>query len=500
MSPGCDRPDAPAAAAGTDDPAAEAGSDAPAAGTGTGASAAEAGSDAPAEADDPGANLPAPPTEPATGLAARAWTRWIFGDWESLAALPPDLIAGHPDRALLALLAAAAEIQRGSFAAAEARLADARRWGCDRGLMLRVLGSGLCNTLGRAAALAGTPDRAFGHFDAALRLGAPDDDIRLLAKARQESQTTALPEPARTEPVRRPAGAPGPAASGAAPETFRPAWRRYAGLPEASGFLYLDSKSLPRSGLHYLRNSLAAVLGGDFSFCEWYQEPGCCRRQPCALTAYADAALERGRPAIRMVKSHDFELDDPDFAPDGAIRRLVLVRDPLFLLTSWWVLDQFTAYKAALEAEGIRTAQLYYRHDATLLKAAHAVVGRHFAPGAAQAALDGWLAERSGYVRGFLRRWGRPAHPNHRVLRYHDLPGAIDRLLGELGPLAPDQEARRAEFRAAGARFAARDDPFAAPSPELAAFLADEAPRFTAAAEALAAADPADVFGARADR
>jgi hypothetical protein len=45
-------------------------------------------------------------------LLARSRTQWQFGDWESLAKLDRDALQHHPDRAKLALLAAAGHLQQ----------------------------------------------------------------------------------------------------------------------------------------------------------------------------------------------------------------------------------------------------------------------------------------------------------------------------------------------------------------------------------------------------
>ena len=51
-------------------------------------------------------------------LLERARTQWQFGDWQSLAQLSRDTLQHHPDRAKLALLAAAGRLQTGQDAEA----------------------------------------------------------------------------------------------------------------------------------------------------------------------------------------------------------------------------------------------------------------------------------------------------------------------------------------------------------------------------------------------
>ena len=148
------------------------------------------------------------------------------------------------------------------------------------------------------------------------------------------------------------------------------AYQFYAGL-KGQDFIYLDVKSLPRSGLHYMYDTLQGVLGPAFRFCEWYGEPGCCRQMPCALTclatpagpaqAMAQTQATADRPVLRLVKSHDLDLSDPDFAPRGALRRIVLLREPLSLLTSWWTLQILYHNAPLLAAHHIMIDKISYR-------------------------------------------------------------------------------------------------------------------------------------------
>jgi hypothetical protein len=64
-------------------------------------------------------NNPTPAVPYDETLLERARTQWQFGDWPSLAALTRDTLQHHPDRAKLALLAAAGHQQLGDTAAAQ---------------------------------------------------------------------------------------------------------------------------------------------------------------------------------------------------------------------------------------------------------------------------------------------------------------------------------------------------------------------------------------------
>lgn len=121
-------------------------------------------------------------------LLERSRTQWQFGDWESLAKLERDTLQHHPDRAKLALLAAAGHQQLGNMAAARQFTRLAQDWGCSKKLVGQILIAGVHNTLGRAAASIGKGGNALKHFKLAVTTGTPGGDIRLLVQARAKEQ------------------------------------------------------------------------------------------------------------------------------------------------------------------------------------------------------------------------------------------------------------------------------------------------------------------------
>lgn len=123
-------------------------------------------------------------------LLERSRTQWQFGDWQSLTKLNRDTLQHHPDRAKLALLAAAGHLQTGKSDSTEARqfIRLAQDWGIDKNLVSRVLIAGIHNNLGRAAAIVGQESRATNHFEKAISTGAPGSATRLLAQARINEQ------------------------------------------------------------------------------------------------------------------------------------------------------------------------------------------------------------------------------------------------------------------------------------------------------------------------
>ena len=121
-------------------------------------------------------------------LLERSRTQWQFGDWESLAAISRSTLQHHPDRAKLALLAAAGHCALGNPTEARLHTRLAIEWGCNKKLVSQILISGLYNTLGRAAAASGNLQLAHRHFQASIQTGAANSDVRLLTQARVGQQ------------------------------------------------------------------------------------------------------------------------------------------------------------------------------------------------------------------------------------------------------------------------------------------------------------------------
>jgi hypothetical protein len=122
-------------------------------------------------------------------LLERSLTQWQFGDWDSLARITLEALQPHPDRAKLALLAAAAHFHDNNTPAVRQFITRAREWGCSRQLISQFLLAGVHNTLGRAAAARGDQGRAMAHFETSIAIGTPNSDARLLAKARLRHQS-----------------------------------------------------------------------------------------------------------------------------------------------------------------------------------------------------------------------------------------------------------------------------------------------------------------------
>lgn len=122
----------------------------------------------------------------------RSHTQWYFGDWAKLASLQSEAFQNHPQRAKLALLAAAGRLQNGAYAEAREYIARAKEWGCSNTQISQILISGVHNSLGRAGAIGNQQHRALRHFETAITIGTADSDTKILTKARSGEQLSQL--------------------------------------------------------------------------------------------------------------------------------------------------------------------------------------------------------------------------------------------------------------------------------------------------------------------
>jgi FkbM family methyltransferase len=126
------------------------------------------------------------------GQLERARVQWQYGDWESLRSIDINTLDGHPDRAKLALLAAAGHLQTGSMDDARAHLRCAVEWGCNKRVVSQVLVASVHNVLGRAASVAGREDKAKLHFEQSIAVANPSTDVKLLGHARSVREMASL--------------------------------------------------------------------------------------------------------------------------------------------------------------------------------------------------------------------------------------------------------------------------------------------------------------------
>jgi hypothetical protein len=120
-----------------------------------------------------------------------ARTQWLFGDWASLVSITEERIQQHPDRANLALFAAAGMAQLGRAQEAKILTFQALDWGCNPRLVHQIIISGTYNSLARANTLLGKKTIAIKFFDSAIDAYTPNAD-RLVKVARATFQINQL--------------------------------------------------------------------------------------------------------------------------------------------------------------------------------------------------------------------------------------------------------------------------------------------------------------------
>lgn len=453
------------------------------------------------------------------GLMEGCRTKWQYGDWIALAAFGKLEIGQDPDRGKIAALVAAAHGQLGDLDQARKYIGLALGWNCSREHLAQVMISSVENSLGRAALQLGAEDQAINHFQLAVSLVEPKADSALLAQTRQirEMARSGMLQQAKelvehdlltvqqereswdisawsqamaersailsqTEP---------PLAVPAEPQEERQAvlsapllknplfdeaaFRYYGGTTGemAANFIHIETKSLPRSGLHYLRNTLKDVLDQAFSFCEWYNEPGCCHRIPCAMTGYAETSGFH----LRLLKSHDFEMADPITPVTGAMQRLVLIRDPLQVLTSWWILHLLELNHQLMSDHGIVLTKIYYQHEKPVIQQAHRLLETH-ARMPSSGVLRSWLHQKTAYIIAFMQKWENI--PDTQIVDYTEMPQVVLDLLQPWEETLDEGAQRRlTQFRKTGLqKFTPRSSAFSGPGAKITTYLEDHAHLF----------------------
>ena len=436
---------------------------------------------------------------------------WGIGDWQRLRQISLEKIRDHPQCARLALMIASAHLQGSLPGAEKALIEHALQSGCGKRALATALIAGAHNSLGRAIAMGGDVEQAGIHFERSIASGLLKVDCSVLNEARTLRQMIDLGlEPggegqlqllmaweriaATTPPVAGPEHQ--ESASSAALDFYKGiASPKKGGKPPP--FVLFDSKSLPRSGLHYLHNTLARLLGDHYSFCSWYQEVGCCKQRPCALTGYAQHARESGKCRIRLIKSHDFNLTDPILETNRHLHRLILVRDPLFTLTSWFELDQLGVHQGALKEQGIDIRRIWQSHEKEILATAYQLLDGCFEEISTDQLLK-WLVEKSEYIIGFMDKWANQASsessPNVHLISYEEIDMFILETTNRYRPYLSEASCRSVDEFSIGRRFRKRDNPFSAKSENISGFLQRKSSIFEYAANRIRLADKSGLF------
>ncbi len=461
-----------------------------------------------------------------------AKANWYFGEWQALVELDIQSLSNHPDVDKLAALKAAAYQQLNDIDKSKTYFKLAKDLGCDNYLISQLLIAGVHNALGKVAALKSADEKILSHFSAAVDVGGKTQDNKLAMRARSVKEMTnlgLLPQVASliNEEVsllsthknyqvergkqlsllnkdieqlnnellgykfnsnlllNKTEGQSYENAPEFCENTLRLHQERENSVSSQPPSILLDSKSLPRSGLHYLKDTLQEVLGDHFSFCEWYQEPNCCKKMPCTKELCSNDKSRNGVPLIRLLKSHDFNLTDPDYPTSKNIRRIILHRDPLFALTSYFVLDQLTNYRNELEKQGIKLENIWLAHSKEDIAEAYKVMDKNFKEPHVDD-LQSWLKTKEKYISEFMIKW-RSSTNETRFIKYESINLYVLELLTEVKPWVTEDVKNRIDAFSGkmASNFSPRNDPFTCKSMKLSDFLRNNTNKFTDIANAL---------------
>lgn len=126
-------------------------------------------------------------------LLEQSRTQWQLGDWASLANLDRAALQHHPDRAKLALLAAAGHIQSNNNThAAQQLIRMAQDWGSSTRMVSQMLVAGVYSSLGKATLIAGDQHRAVSHYKTAANLANQKANAGMLAEVQILRETRVL--------------------------------------------------------------------------------------------------------------------------------------------------------------------------------------------------------------------------------------------------------------------------------------------------------------------
>lgn len=199
---------------------------------------------------------------------------------------------------------------------------------------------------------------------------------------------------------------------------------------------------------------------------------------PCALTCYASYARETGSLRIRLTKSHDFDLTDPIYKKSHHIRQIVLIRDPLYILTSWYALDQIETYRDFLLNEGINPTKIFLSHEKELLKRAYQIIEKNFSPKPIDDLIR-WLTPKSEYISSFLKKWVQHGKKENidetTIIKYEDIDKYIEHLTQKVSIFS---ERNLTINGSTNGKFTSRENPFETPAPSISGYLKENAHLF----------------------
>lgn len=127
-------------------------------------------------------------TRPELVTLGRAVTQWQFGDWVSLSKITFNDLENNEDRGKLSILVAVAWLQQGEVAKGKKYIMYSLKNGCHKDTILRLLASGVYQSLGTIDKILGQSDSALEKFKQAVEIASPNTAVDLIANARLNNQ------------------------------------------------------------------------------------------------------------------------------------------------------------------------------------------------------------------------------------------------------------------------------------------------------------------------
>ena len=188
------------------------------------------------------------------------------------------------------------------------------------------------------------------------------------------------------------------------------------------------SKSIPRSGHHFLVQTLGGLWGRNFKYCEFYNPSRreCCKARICTRCCSARPLFEN-EPAVSLQKSHDFGMIDSRFVPNRWLKYIIQYRDFGSAIKSDLKLQMLSHYSSMLLKNGISVRDILYKHDKDLYCRALSLIDAEkpaFHADMAKRLID----SRARYYRDFMDKWVAGFWANHKagtiLIKFDDLVGS----------------------------------------------------------------------------
>lgn len=139
--------------------------------------------------------------------------------------------------------------------------------------------------------------------------------------------------------------------------------------------------------------------------------------------------------SLRLTKSHDFELTDPQYPTGFEYRRIILIRDPLYSLTSYFVLSELSRHRVGLRQRNINIENIWLSHPPNEVQAAYKALDLFYSPPSTDY-LETWLSNKREYFIKFFEKWVLPSAKDEKafekIVTYPEINKFIGLLVDQL--------------------------------------------------------------------